>query len=250
MAFTFSKPSFTKVVSQTTGVAEPCYTFVVSAKTPLSALFESEESVSPVVYLTRHLLVEQGSWLDAFLAEFLKNSTKYFAKPFTPEALRSRLSHEVQEQDPLGTGAVQVAYTPIRLVIFQGLFTVTWSVTQEAGLISIPDSPSPAPLVAAKPLWVKSPAQFTSSGNVIVEDDEVDAIPLADSSDVVTFQKNEKGDSRLDKRRVQEAALRAKLALLKAERTHAEYIQKYGQEASDESDSDETHTETESEDSD
>jgi hypothetical protein len=249
MAFTFSKPFFTKVVSQTTGVAEPCYTFSVSAKTPLSALFESEESMSPVVHLTRHLLVEQGSWLDAFLTEFLKNSAKYFAKPFTPEALRSRLSHEVQEQGPL-SACVQVAYTPIRLVIFQGLFTVTWSVTQEAGLISIPDSPSPAPLVAAKPLWVKTPAQFTSSGNVIVEDDEVDAIPLADSSDVVTFQKNEKENTRVDKRRVQEAALRAKLALLKAERTHAEYIQKYGQEASDESDSDETHTETESEDSD
>jgi hypothetical protein len=248
MAFTFSKPSFTKVVSQTTGVAEPCYTFSVSAKTPLSTLVESEESVSPVEYLTRSLLVDEASWLDTFLAEFLKNSTKYFAKPFTPEALRSRLSHEVQEQGPLGTGATQVAYTPIRLVIFQGLFTVTWSVTQEAGLISIPDSPSPAP--AAKSLWVKPPAQFTSSGNVIVENDEADAIPLADSSDVVTFQKNEKEDSRLDKRRVQEAALRAKLALLKAERTHAEYIQKYGQEASDESDSDETHTETESEDSD
>ena len=249
MAFTFSKPSFTKVVSQTTGVAEPCYTFVVSAKTPLSILLEFEQSVSPVEYLTHQLLVDEASWFDTFLAEFLKNSAKYFAKPFTPEALRSRLSHEVQEQGPLGTGAVQVAYTPIRLVIFQGLFTITWSVTQEAGLISIPDSPSPAP-AAAKSLWVKSPAQFTSSGNVIVENDEVDAIPLADSSDVVTFQKHEKDDTRVDKRRVQEAALRAKLALLKAERTHAEYIQKYGQEASDESDSDETHTETESEDSD
>jgi hypothetical protein len=249
MAFTFSKPSFTKVVSKTTGIAEPCYTFSVSTTTPLSALFESEESVSPVEYLSRSLLVDEAAWLDAFLAEFLKNSAKYFAKPFTPEVLRSRLSHEVQEQEPLSACA-QVAYTPIRLVIFQGLFTVTWSVTQEAGLISIPDSPSPAHLVAAKSLWVKSPAQFTSSGNVIVENDEVDAIPLADSSDVVTFQKNEKESTRLDKRRVQEAALRAKLALLKAERTHAEYIQKYGQEASDESDSDETHTETESEDSD
>ena len=248
MAFTFSKPSFTKVVSQTTGVAEPCYTFSVSTKTPLSAMVETETSVSPVEYLTHSLLADQAQWLDTFLAEFLKNSAKYFAKPFTPEEIRRRLSHEVQEQEPLAACS-QVAYTPIRLVIFQGIFTITWSVTQEAGLISIPDSPSPAPAVA-KPLWVKPPAQFTSSGNVIVEDTEADAIPLADSSDVVTFQKHEKEDSRLDKRRVQEAALRAKLALLKAERTHAEYIQKYGQEASDESDSDETRTETESEDSD
>jgi hypothetical protein len=248
MAFTFSKPSFTKVVSQTTGIAEPCYTFAITTKTPLSALVETEESVSPVEYLTHTLLADQAQWLDAFLAEFLKNSAKYFAKPFTPEAIRSRLSHEVQEREPLGACS-QVAYTPIRLVIFQGLFTITWSVTQEAGLISIPDSPSPAP-AAAKSLWVKPPAQFTSSGNVIVEDTEADAIPLANSSDVVTFQKHEKEATRLDKRRVQEAALRAKLALLKAERTHAEYVQKYGQEASDESDSDETHTETESEDSD
>ena len=249
MAFTFSKPSFTKVVSQTTGIAEPCYTFAITTKTPLSALVETEKSVSPVEYLTHTLLADQAQWLDAFLAEFLKNSAKYFAKPFTPEAIRSRLSHEVQEREPLGACS-QVAYTPIRLVIFQGLFTITWSVTQEAGLISIPDSPSPAHLVAAKSLWVKPPAQFTSSGNVIVEDTEADAIPLANSSDVVTFQKHEKEATRLDKRRVQEAALRAKLALLKAERTHAEYVQKYGQEASDESDSDETHTETESEDSD
>lgn len=248
MAFTFSKPSFTKVVSQTTGVAEPCYTFAITTKTPLSALVETEKSVSPVEYLTHTLLADQAQWLDAFLAEFLKNSAKYFAKPFTPEAIRSRLSHEVQEREPLGACS-QVAYTPIRLVIFQGLFTITWSVTQEAGLISIPDSPSPAP-AAAKSLWVKPPAQFPSSGNVIVEDTEADAIPLANSSDVVTFQKHEKEATRLDKRRVQEAALRAKLALLKAERTHAEYVQKYGQEASDESDSDETHTETESEDSD
>jgi len=244
MAFTFSKPTFTKVVSQTTGTAEPCYTFiVVSTKTPLSALVETETSVSPVEYLTHTLLADQAPWLNAFLAEFLKNSAKYFAKPFTPEEIRSRLSHEVQEQEPLDTCA-QVAYTPIRLVIFQGRFIVTWSVTQEAGLISIPDSPSPAPS-----LWVKPSAQFTSSGNVVV-DAEVDAIPLTDSSEVVTFQKTDREETRLGKRRVQEAALRAKLALLKAERTHAEYIQKYGKEASDESDSDETHTETESEDSD
>ena len=81
-------------------------------------------------------------------------------------------------------------------------------------------------------------------------EDDVDAIPLTDSSDVVSLRPAAEREVLLDKRRVQEAALRAKLALLKAERTHAEYVQKYGQEASDESDSDETDSDETEEDSD
>jgi hypothetical protein len=50
----------------------------------------------------------------------------------------------------------------------------------------------------------------------------------------------------MDKRRVQEANLRAKLAHLKAERAYAEYVQKYGTDPSDsEEDSDSENSDSE-----
>ena len=269
MTLTFSKPSFSKVVVQATGVAEPCYTFLITASDPLTGLFESDEPLSPVEYLTRHLLVEKASWLTAFIAEFLKSSAKYFAKPYTPEVLQSRLSHTVQEKELLSECS-QVSYTPFTLVIFQGQFTITWSSSREVSLISIPDADAPAASAASvasassasassalesakraqeidqkiQSLWVKSPRQFNAGGNVIM-DAVADAIPLTDSSDVVSLPLGRSSEATLDKRRVQEAALRAKLALLKAERTHAEYVQKYGQDASDESETEESGSDTE-----
>ena len=254
MTLTFSKPSFTKIVSPATGTAEPCYTFKITTTEPLTGLVESEESQLPVDYLTRHLLPDNEPWIHAFITDFLKSSTKYFAKPYTPETVRSRLSHAVQEKTPLPFCS-QVLYTPIHLDIFQGKFTLVWSFTHESGLIAIPDE---TVLVASSPavdaLWVKTPRQLSTGGGakstgaptVLDSEAEVEAIPLTHSSDVVALAR---APNTLDKRRVQEAALRAKLALLRAERTNAEYIQKYGQEASDESEY-ETETETETEDSD
>ena len=259
MTLSFSKPSLTKIVSPTTGTAEPCYTFVATTTEPLTGLFESEEPLSPVDYLTRHLLAQQAPWLAAFIAEFLKSTTKYFAKPYTPETVQSRLSHVVREKETLTPAPCsQVVYTPLQLAIFQGRFTLTWSVVQESNLIAIPEDtasqPSPSP---ADGLWVKTPRSFVAEKNVVMThppstglEDDVDAIPLTDSSDVVSLRPAAEREVLLDKRRVQEAALRAKLALLKAERTHAEYVQKYGQEASDESDSDETDSDETEEDSD
>lgn len=240
MAFTFGKPSFSKIVSDTTGLAEPCYTFIITTKEALSGLCEVEEPLPPVEYLSRHLLVAQPSWLDSFLVEFLKASTKYFAKPYTPEVLKGRLVHSVREKDPLSPYC-QVTYTPTHLAIYQGQFTITWSLHQEEGLISIPDEATAGPKKAPAALWVKPPIQFSAGGNVVVST-ELDAIPLSDAPSTLLEGRTE---NTLDKRRVQEAALRAKLALLKAERTHAEYVQKYGQAASDESESDETESETE-----
>jgi len=259
MTLTFSKPSFSKVVVQATGVAEPCYTFLITESDSLTGLFESDEPLSPVGFLTHHLLVEEASWLTAFIAEFLKSSAKYFAKPYTPEALQSRLSHTVQETELLRECS-QVTYTPFMLVIFQGQFTIRWSCSREASLISIPDAPAVVASAAAsapdsarkaqeldqkiQSLWVKSPRQFNAGGNVIM-DAVADAIPLTESSDVVSLPLGRSSEATLDKRRVQEAALRAKLALLKAERTHAEYVQKYGQDASDESETEESGSDTE-----
>ena len=54
----------------------------------------------------------------------------------------------------------------------------------------------------------------------------------------------------LDRTRVKEAQLRAKLAVYKANRAHLEYVEKYGQEPSDseddeeDSDSDDSESET------
>jgi len=248
MALSFSKPAFTKVVSQPTGIAEPCYTFLITTSETLSGLFEAEEepAPTPVEYLTRRILLDNSSWFNTLLTEFMKSSAKYFTKPYTAELIQSRLTHVAQGVTSLTTCS-HVVYTPVSLAIFQGMFTLTWSVTQEAGFISIPDvTAGPVQKVgAASPadLWVKTPHKFT---NARASNEVIDDIPLSDSPDVISLvQEGRTPEAILDKRRVQEATLRAKLALLKAERTHAEYVQKYGEEASDESEFEDSESEEE-----
>jgi hypothetical protein len=83
--------------------------------------------------------------------------------------------------------------------------------------------------------------------DIPVEEESGD-LEVADFSDLPTDENASILDvvdprHHMDKRRVQEANLRAKLAHLKAERAYAEYVQKYGTDPSDSEDDSEDDSE-------
>jgi hypothetical protein len=67
--------------------------------------------------------------------------------------------------------------------------------------------------------------------------DEIDAIPLSNSNEVIQLQPPNIRHI-YDRQKVKEANLRAKLAQFKANRAHLEYLEKYGEDPSDSDDSD------------
>jgi hypothetical protein len=68
------------------------------------------------------------------------------------------------------------------------------------------------------------------------ETDDADEIPLSNTNEVIQLQTPNVRHV-YDRQKVKEAHLRAKLAQYKANRTHLEYVEKYGTDPSDSEDS-------------
>ena len=201
MVFTFHKPTAKKIGTTTT------YSFRVETDQALTATVEG----SPVAALTA---AENAAWLTGFVDEFLRTSSSYFSKQTTTPALLKLLKHEVRDATTLSGPCI---FVPQEITIVNGTFSTLWSVTAEPISISIPDQEPDAPTEG-------------------LETTEVDALPEAEGNEVLELQVPN-ARNQYDKQLVKEAYLRAKLAQYKANRTHMEYVDKYGEEPSDSEDS-------------
>jgi len=149
-------------------------------------------------------------------------------EPKVPElacSLNQRFNgHEVPESS-ISDLSAPYTLTPTEIVICKGLFYLSWTVTGEILQLDFPvDTDGPLETAAA----------------TLLRPTDADQIPFADTNEVIhiapqsaTFSRTE-----LDRTRVKEAALRAKLAVYKANRAHLEYVEKYGEEPSDSSEDD------------
>jgi hypothetical protein len=169
----------------------------------------SSGSQTPAEVLLATLSKESGA-LNVFLTEFLRLTAQHFAKPYTVSNVLKTLKHIVDS-----TASGSLSFQPQSIQISVRGFALHWTCKQEAeevALISLPDT------------------------------DDIDDIPLSDTNEVIQLQTqnhNQTTDIRhvYDRQRVKEANLRAKLAQYKANRTHLEYVEKYGSDPSDSEDS-------------
>lgn len=219
---TFKAPSYTKVLNPKTGVLEPSYTFNI--------VFNSNESLPSFIANTdtdislqslQDAVLENISWWNAFIKEFMNSSSKLFSKPYTLENINKVTRHTL-----IGTNSnkfpVNVTLMPKNIQIHSGLFTVNWEYSTEYILIEIPDSEN----------------KVTSGIPVSKDEDEIEERNIDELPDDKNATEEETleidSPTKLyDKQRVKEYRLKAKLALYKAQRQMADYYKKYGDEVSD-----------------
>jgi hypothetical protein len=215
MAFTFQKPVASKIHSPS-GAVDTQYSFKLATEESVTA--QQDGSANPLTIL--HKALTESATLPRLLEEFVRFSKPYFAKQHSVPALLKLVRHIVIDSGSGTASGTALAvpapeadanhylFVPTEITILRNTFSVHWKMSQQELLIDIP-----------------------------VEEESGD-LEVADFSDLPTDENApilNVVDPRhhMDKRRVQEANLRAKLAHLKAERAYAEYVQKYGTEPSD-----------------
>ena len=228
MAFIVHKPVTTKLTNAS-GSVDTQYTFRIETRESCS--IEGGQG-TPADLLKRALT--DSTLLTGLLEEFVRASKPYFAKQNTAAGLLKVLKHTLADKTAPGTEDSNSNYVfcPAEISILRGSFYLTWALTKEPILITIPDLDGQ-----------------DATANSIVEGEslevaDVEAVPSDGTEDVLRLNTSRHIN---DKRRVKEAHLRAKLAQCKAERTYTEYLEKYGTMPTDSEGSD---TDSESENSD
>jgi hypothetical protein len=207
MVLSVKKPVYTKVTTAT-GATEPVHTFALESDWILKGSGQSPAEVLVAA------IAKEGPAIQAFLTEFLRLTATSFAKPYSVSSVLKSLKHTVEST---ATGSLQ--FQPSEVLITVRGFQIRWTCREEeGGLISLPDMEDSD------------------------DSEDADSIPLSNTNEVIQLQSPNIRHV-YDRQKVKEANLRAKLAQYKANRTHLEYVEKYGQDLSDSSD-------TESEESD
>lgn len=204
MAFVFQKPTSTKVT--TPSGTDTVHSFHISTESGIQSAHEA----APADAL-KAVVANDASYLHGFLTEFLRFSTPYFAKPYSIPTLLKHLVHELKTPS---TTVAPYSFLPAELVITAKGFRLLWSAVEQSVLIALPDMDEDA-----------------------IGELETTELPLTGTENVLELQPASIRHV-YDKQRVKEANLRAKLAQYKANRTHMEYLQKYGEDPSDSEDSD------------
>ena len=218
MTITFQKP-----VTAKRG-ADTAYVFRIETDRPLTA--ETENVVAACA--------QNPLYLNELLTVFLDSCSSYFKNKTTVANVVKLLKHEI----PSSISDVSAPYTmtPTEIVICKGLFYLNWKITGEILQLDFP---------------VDTEELLETAATTLLRPTDADQIPFADTNEVIhiapqsaTFSRTE-----LDRTRVKEAQLRAKLAVYKANRAHLEYVEKYGEEPSDSEDDEEDDDSEDSNDS-
>jgi hypothetical protein len=221
----FKAPQYTKVTNPKTGAQEPCYTFNIEFNVCdyLSFVAEKESDIS--LQSLQKCVLENIPWWNAFIEQFLQSSTKYFSKPYTIDTINKITKHTL-DGSKSSTYPINVVLVPKNIQICSGVFTVNWGYNTEP-MIDIPDADE------VKVNTIDLPDLPVSNESKVVnglEELNIDELP-GDSTDAAL--ELDSPAKFYDKQRVKEARLKAKLAVYKAQRTMAQYYEKYGDDISD-----------------
>ena len=208
MVLIVKKPTYTKVTTST-GSTESVHTFGLESDWIVTGSSLPSKPPAEALLVT---LSKESVALSTFLTEFLRLTAQYFAKPYSVTSVVRTLKHAVEDSTASGS----LRFQPKEIQITMRGFQIHWNCKQEieqSPLISLPDLDAEAE----------------------AEEEELD-IPLSNTNEVIQLQTSNTRHI-YDRQKVKEANLRAKLAQYKANRTHLEYIEKYGTDLSDSEDS-------------
>ena len=215
--FTFSKPRYlSKRVHPVTQKTEPSYQFDVQylgvmEEAPLSFLLE--EGTLLTVHHLEECVREEQEWWISFLQSFLTASTPYFSRPYTTQHLQRILRH-VLCNHPVSSIPHRVCGVPTMLELIGGQLLIHWKHEVYAARIDIPDEEDPV-------VSLVLPATE-------MEEWDADTVPEDQTTGILTDP-----TMLLERQRVKEARLRAKLAVYRAQYQMSRFQDKYGQEVSE-----------------
>jgi hypothetical protein len=245
---TFKPPVYSKKLNAITSIQEPTYIFnILFGESDNKLIFTEEENSVPVSLKTlQECILNNIEWWNSFISDFLKSSSKHFAKPYSIDNINKIAKHTLTGNSEFVEVPYSVVFTPINIQISQGNFIVNWGFVVEPIIINIPDFEQSPDNIISNPL-----PDSKMNINPSLEELDINDIPI-DKDLTGSELKMGNPAKHYDKQRVKEARLRAKLAIFKAERVMAKYYEKYGEDVSDidsesesESDSDESYSNSE-----
>ena len=227
---TFKAPQYSKVPNPKTGTPEPCYTFAIffeKEEATLSFIAEKKEDIC--LASLQSCVVESPAWWNALIQHFLKATSVFFSKPYTPENINKIAKHTLTGTDT-HTYPANVTVQPNTIQITGGQFVVHWQYSMSPLVIDIPDLEEEPNTQQHITLPVTGDSALLNG----MEELNMDQLPMdKDSTEELEVESPAKF---YDKQRMKEARLKAKLAVYKANRQTARYYDKYG--VNDISDSD------------
>jgi hypothetical protein len=227
---TFKAPQHTKITNPRTGALESCYVFNIEfaeSDTKISFVADSDNDIT--LQNIQKCVIDNITWWNGFISEFLKATSKLFAKPYTVENINKIAKHSLISKTN-GDFPSTVILIPKSFQISGSNFIVNWDYTIESIMIDIPDLEDETETCIQKP-------PLPADNKVIdgMEELNIDEIPVGNNSTEI-LEVNSPAKF-YDRQRIKEARLKAKLAIYKVQRQMAKYYDKYGEDIS-ESDSD------------
>jgi len=192
------------------------------------------------------LITEHMDWWKQFVQQFMKASSKMFAKPYTVEQINKITKHVGKTWSYDSTYPVTVDVVPTTIKIQSGVFWVYWDYRFTPNVIDIPVSVEEEDATAAICLPDLAVQQEDVHASKEVEEVNLDELHI-DGNATEDLELSH-SDRFYDKQRVKEVRLKAKLAQYKAELQMRMYYDKYGNDVSDtDADSDQSYTSSEEE---
>lgn len=246
---TIKAPQYSKTINPKTGTQEPRYIFPIefqSNEETLSFLAESSEEIT--LNSLQKTVLDNLTWWTTFLNSFLQATIKLFSKPYTVENINKIAKHTLNissNTNSLSTYPANVILIPKTIEISGGVFWVNWVYNLEPVIIDIPDLEE---VPENNTVEITTLPVLTKQSSTDMEELSLDDLPVGGQStdDILEIDSPTKF---YDKQRVKESRLKAKLAVYKAHRQMAKYVEKYGSEVSD-SDTEYESSDEESEDED
>jgi hypothetical protein len=222
---TIKAPQYNKVVNPKTGNLEPRYVFQIeyqSNEDGLSISFVAESVSDISLQAVQTAILNDIVWWNSFLNVFLQSTSKLFSKPYSVDNINKITKHTLNTSNITNTFPANVTLYPRSIEISGGIFWVNWGYELESISIDIPDLAEPNVL------------PVSNNSNKIIEGIEelnIDELPVGSNSTEEALELD--SPAKFYDKRVKEARLKAKLAVYKAQRQMAKYVEKYGNEVSD-----------------
>lgn len=215
----FKTPIYSKT-NPKTGENVPCYTFQVDyASDELPLKYDMEQESEWSIKTIEKLLLDHPSWWNSILQSLLQAHSTIFSKKYTVDHIKKVCNHTIHGSVP-EYFPLKAFFLPTVFQVIQGYFWITWNISYEPLKIDIPD------IVEEKEEKVPS---LPDDKNDIYEVN-LDSIPLHETTSTDASVDRSNLSKTMDRQKVKEAHLKARLALYKAQLQSRQFYDKYGEE--------------------